>query len=107
MFILLKNIVLSAFALSNKEFIKNHDSENHSYTVEENRFINNIYINEFNPIDHNIYQSNNKNAFYNLFSVGIAVLVGNANVGIGSSITLNSRLVNSLSEYYICRFIFT
>ena len=65
MFILLKNIVLSAFALSNKEFIKNHNSENHSYTVEENRFINNTYINEFNPIDHNIYQSNNNSILIN------------------------------------------
>ena len=58
MLTLLKNIVLSAFALSNQEFIQKHNSENHSYLVEENSFINHTYIDEFNQIDHNIFVSN-------------------------------------------------
>jgi C1A family cysteine protease len=59
MFTLLRNILLSAMPLSNQEFIKYHNSGNHSYTVEENRYINNTYIDEFNPMNHIIYQSNN------------------------------------------------
>ena len=39
MFALLKNILLSAFAFSNKEFINKHNSENYSYVVEENQFM--------------------------------------------------------------------
>ena len=58
MLTILKNIVLSAFALSNQEFIQKHNSENHSYLVEENQFINATYNDEFNQIDHNIFVSN-------------------------------------------------
>ena len=59
MFTLIKNIVLSALSLSNREFIKKHNSENHSYVVGENRFINNTYNGEFLPMNHIIYESNN------------------------------------------------
>ena len=59
MFTLLKKIILSSFSLSNREFIKNHNLENHSYIVSENSFINHTYINEFNSIKHDIYISNN------------------------------------------------
>lgn len=58
MLTILKNIVLSAFALSNQEFIQKHNSENHSYIVSENQFINATYNDEFNQIDHNIFVSN-------------------------------------------------
>lgn len=58
MLTLLKNIVLSAFALSNQEFIQKHNSENHSYLVEENNFINTTYIDEYNPMNHHIFVSN-------------------------------------------------
>lgn len=58
MLTILKNIVLSVFALSNREFIQKHNSENHSYLVEENSFINTTYIDEFNQIDHNIFVLN-------------------------------------------------
>ena len=44
MFGILKNILLSTFALSNREFIDKHNSENHSYIVGENRYINMTYI---------------------------------------------------------------
>ena len=58
MFTLLKKIILSSLSLSNREFIKNHNLENHSYIVSENSFINHTYINEFNSIKHDIYISN-------------------------------------------------
>jgi len=44
---LIKNIFLGSLALNNSEFIMKHNSENHSYLVEENQFINTSYINEF------------------------------------------------------------
>lgn len=54
---LLKNIILSAFALSNQEFIQKHNSENHSYIVHENQYINTTYIDEYSLTDHNIFIS--------------------------------------------------
>ena len=66
MFTLIKNIVLSVFALSNLEFINKHNSENHSYLVEENNFINHTYINEFNPINHLIYHIRNNPILINM-----------------------------------------
>ena len=48
-----------------------------------------------------IQQSNNKNTFYNLFSLGLAVITGNANIGIGTSITLNSNLINEISKHSV------
>ena len=59
MFTLLKNLLLSTFALSNHEFIQKHNSENHSYLVHENQYINNTYIDEFSLINHNIFISKN------------------------------------------------
>ena len=52
MFTLVKNILLSALSLSNREFITKHNSENHSYIVGENRFINNTYNDEFTKMNH-------------------------------------------------------
>lgn len=60
MFTLLKNILISTFALSNQEFIKKHNSENHSYVVSENQFINSTYNNEFISMNH-YNQINNTN----------------------------------------------
>ena len=59
MFTLLKNLLLSTFALSNREFIQKHNYENHSFLVEENQYINNTYIDEFSLINHNIFISKN------------------------------------------------
>ena len=59
MFTLLKNILLSSLSLSNKEFIKQHNSENHSYLVGENQYINNTYIDEFFQMNHIVYEYNN------------------------------------------------
>ena len=58
MFTLVKNILLGALSLSNREFITKHNSENHSYQVEANNFINHTYIDEFNNMNHNIFVSN-------------------------------------------------
>ena len=44
---------------------------------------------------------NNKNNFYNLFSLGLAVLTNNTNIGIGTSITLNSNLINEISKHSV------
>ena len=59
MFTLLKNILLSSLSLTNKEFIHKHNSENHSYVVGENNFINHTYIDEFNQRNHLIFHSVN------------------------------------------------
>ena len=55
MFTLLKNILLSSLALTNREFITKHNSGNHSYIVGENKFINVTYNNEFNLMNHYNY----------------------------------------------------
>ena len=61
MFSLIKNILLNALALSNKEFIMKHNSENHSYVVGENQFINKTYNNEFTPMNHFNRENNSSN----------------------------------------------
>ena len=68
-----------------------------------------IYLHEYGHIIKNHFQSkkikiqqlNYKSNFYNLFSIGLAVLVGNANIGVGSSITLNTNLINDISKHSI------
>ena len=52
MFTLFKNILMSSLALSNQDFITKHNSENHSYIVGENEFINMTYNDEFTPMNH-------------------------------------------------------
>ena len=48
-----------------------------------------------------LQQSKNKSNYINLFSIGMAVLSSNANVGVGTSITLNSNVVNEISKHSI------
>ena len=68
-----------------------------------------IYLHEYGHVIKNhfqskkikIQQSKNKANFFGLFSVGLAVLTGNANIGIGSSISLNSNLINEISKHSI------
>lgn len=43
---------MSSLALSNQDFITKHNSENHSYIVGENEFINMTYNDEFTPMNH-------------------------------------------------------
>tara|TARA_Y100001938_G_C8038406_1_gene404732 strand:- start:257 stop:1111 length:855 start_codon:yes stop_codon:yes gene_type:complete len=58
---LLKNILMSALALTNREFMTKHNSENHSYVVGENRFINVTYNDEFVPMNHYNYEKEKYN----------------------------------------------
>ena len=68
-----------------------------------------IYLHEYGHIIKNhfqskkieIQQSKNKVNFYSLFSVGLAVFSGDANIGVGSSVTLNSNLINKISKHSI------
>ena len=68
-----------------------------------------IYLHEYGHIIKNHFQSkkikiqqlNYKSNFYSLFSIGLAVLSGNANIGVGSSITLNTNLINDISKHSI------
>ena len=68
-----------------------------------------IYLHEYGHIIKNHFQSkiikiqqiNNMNNFYSLFSVGLAILAGNTEIGVGTSITLNSNLVNEISRHSV------
>ena len=68
-----------------------------------------IYLHEYGHIIKNHFQSkkisiqqaSNKNNFYNLFSIGLAVLSSSANVGIGSSLTLNTHLISEISKHSV------
>ncbi len=68
-----------------------------------------IYLHEYGHVIKNhfqakkvkIQQSNYKNKFYALFSVGLAAFSNNANLGIGSIITLNSSIVNEISRHSV------
>ena len=68
-----------------------------------------IYLHEYGHIIKNhfqskkikIQQSKNKTNFFTLFSIGLAVLTGNTNIGVGSSISLNSNLINEISKHSI------
>ena len=48
-----------------------------------------------------IQQSNRKSTFFSMFSVGLAVLTSNTNLGIGTSITLNSKLIEEISHHSV------
>lgn len=68
-----------------------------------------IYLHEYGHIINNHLQSkkiknqqaSNKNTLYNLLSVGMAVLVGDVNLGLGTSITLNTNLINEISQHSV------
>ena len=68
-----------------------------------------IYLHEYGHVIKNhfqskkikIQQSKNKVNFFSLFSVGLAVLTRNTNIGVGSSISLNSNLINEISKHSI------
>ena len=68
-----------------------------------------IYLHEYAHVIKNhfeakkikIHQFDNRSTFYNLFSLGLAVLTANENIAIGTSITLNSNLVNEISKHSV------
>ncbi len=68
-----------------------------------------IYLHEYGHVLKNHFQSkkikieqtSHTSVFFNLLSMGLAVFAGNTNLGIGSSITLNSNLVNEISKHSV------
>ncbi len=102
---LIKNNTANAFVIEDNiyfttgllELINDEDTLKAIYLHEYGHVINN----HFQSKKIKIQQSKIKSSFYNLFSVGLAALTNNANIGIGSSITLNSNLVKEISEHSI------
>lgn len=105
------NVYLIKSKLANAFVIE----DNIYFTTELLRVINDedtlkaIYLHEYGHIIKNHFlakkirhnQSLNETNIYNLFSIGLAAITGNANIGIGTSITLNSNLINEISKYSI------
>ncbi len=68
-----------------------------------------IYLHEYAHVIKNhfeakkikVQQLNNRSIFYNLFSLGLAVLSKSGNIAIGTSITLNSNLINEISKHSV------
>ncbi len=68
-----------------------------------------IYLHEYAHVIKNhfeakklkIRQFDNRSTFYNLFSLGLAVITTNANVAIGTSVTLNSNLISDISKHSV------
>ena len=77
--------------------IKEEDTLKAIYLHEYGHYIKN----HFQSKKIKIQQSSNKSSFYSLFSIGIAVISGNTNIGIGTSITLNSNLINEISRHSV------
>ena len=102
---LVKNKLANAFVIDDSiyfttgllELIKNEDTLKAIYLHEYGHIINN----HFQSKKITINQSNKKSIFYNLFSVGLAALTGSKNIGVGSSITLNSNLVKEISKHSV------
>ena len=68
-----------------------------------------IYLHEYGHLIKKHFQSKNvkiqelnkRGTFLNLFSLGLAILSNNANVGIGTNITLNSKLIKNISIHSV------
>ena len=95
----------NAFVINNNIYFTTGllNSINHEDTLKA------IYLHEYGHIINKhflakkikIQESKNKSAFFGLFSVGLAVLTTNTNLGIGTSITLNTRLVEEISQHSV------
>ncbi len=102
---LIKNNSANAFVIEESIYFTTGLLE----SIKEEDTLKAIYLHEYGHIIKNHYQSkkisirqaNNKNNFYNLFSIGLAVLSSSANVGIGSSLTLNTHLINEISKHSV------
>ena len=46
----------------------------------------------------NIQKISDRSSFLNLFSIGLAVISGNSNIGIGTGITLNNNLISEILD---------
>ncbi len=102
---LTKNKTANAFVIKENIYITTGLLE----TIKNEDTLKAIYLHEYGHITKNhfeakkikIKQSININTFYNLFSLGLAVLTTNTNIAIGTSITLNSNLVNEISKHSV------
>ncbi len=102
---LVKNKSANAFVLNNNiyfttgllEIINNEDTLKAIYLHEYGHIIKN----HFQSKKIKIQQSDEKSNFYNLFSLGLALVSGNINMGVGTSITLNSNVINEISKFSV------
>ena len=102
---MVKNQSANAFVIKNNIYfttsllqkINNEDTLLAIFFHEYGHIINNHYESK----NVKIKQSSNINTFYNLFSLGLAVLTTNTNIAIGASVTLNSNLVNDISKHSV------
>ena len=102
---LIKNKTSNAFVIEENiyfttgllEVIKDEDTLKAIYLHEYGHILKKHFQNKKIKIQ----QSNNQVNYYGLFSLGLAVLTGNANIGVGTSITLNSSLINEISKHSI------
>lgn len=77
--------------------------------INDEATIKSIYLHEYGHVIKNhfkskkikTHQSRNKSEIFSLLSIGLAVLTGNANIGIGSSVTLSTKLVNEISKHSV------
>ena len=102
---LIKNKSANAFVIEDMIYITTGllDIINYEDTLKA------IFLHEYGHIIKNhfeskkieIQQSNNKYAFYNLFSLSMAVLTANTDIAIGTSITINSNLINEISKHSV------
>ena len=102
---LIKNKTANAFVIENNIYfttglLKELDDEDTLKAIYLHEY-GHILKNHFQAKKINIQQSQNVNTFYSLFSVGLAAISGNANIGLGTSITLNSSLINNLSKHSV------
>ena len=102
---LVKNNNANAFVLNNNiyfttsllKLIKNEDTLKAIFLHEYAHVINN----HFQTKKIKIKQTNSNSNILNLFAVGLAVVTGSSNIGLGTSITLNNNLVNDTSKHSI------
>ena len=102
---LVRNKNANAFVINNKIYFTTGllDKINNEDTLKA------IYLHEYGHIIKNHFQAknlkikqfNNRSAVYGLLSLGIAALSGNLDVGIGTTISLNSSLINEISKHSI------
>ena len=102
---LVKNKSANAFVIEDKIYFTTGLFEE----INEEDTLKLIFLHEYGHIIKNHFQAkkiktlqaNNKSAFYNLFSIGLGVIAGNANISIGTSITLNTSIINDISNHSV------
>ncbi len=102
---LIRNKISNAFVLGNNIYfttglikkIENEDTLKAIYLHEYGH----IFKNHFQAKKINIQQSQSINTFYSLFSIGLAAISSNANIGLGTSMTLNTNLLNNISRHSV------